>query len=478
MNGLARIAAFLAIVQPGVALGQRPVPSAGQESSQSEGTNPSALSPADWKPLAELGPGEASGAVDLWAKPGKPSGTTCEDTSRCTRDEDDLLLHVRLRGRIHADAIFVNQSARDRAIIGDLENAVGFRRARLGAQGTVGEQVRWVAEFDFAGGDIAFKDIYLAVEQLPLVRQVRVGHFSEPLSLEGEISSNGMTFIERSPVYALDPDRNWGVGIYTYTENERATLAMGAFRSGTGDNGNDIGDENDMAYTVRVTGLPWYDAASEGRKLMHIGAAFSQRFPKNDVVTFNQGPQSSLLQSGSDNTLTPFVPNISIPATQNQLYNVQWATVLGSLSFQAEWSATTIDQIGGGPVFLHGSYAYVSFFLTGEHREYDRKEGVFGLTRVRSPFLCLRGKHNVGNGPGAWELAGRFAYLNFSDSNIPLTANGLQQGDRLTETTLGVNWYLNDHARIMFNYSHAIPVDPNFGPSAGDGFFLRSEIFW
>src|SRR5215203_1299058 len=36
-----------------------------------------------------------------------------------------------LRGRIHTDAIFVNQSERNKETIGDLENATGFRRARL-----------------------------------------------------------------------------------------------------------------------------------------------------------------------------------------------------------------------------------------------------------------------------------------------------------------------------------------------------------
>src|SRR5262245_29639697 len=59
---------------------------------------------------------------------------------------------IELRGRIHADAIGVAQSARDKAIIGDVPSATGFRRARLGAQGTIGEQIDWVAEFDFAGG--------------------------------------------------------------------------------------------------------------------------------------------------------------------------------------------------------------------------------------------------------------------------------------------------------------------------------------
>jgi phosphate-selective porin OprO/OprP len=416
---------------------------------------------------SEAGAGEAHGAK---AEP------TLTEVPFVEEKPDDKPV-FELRGRIEAEAIFASQSERNQAIIGNLQNAVGFRRARLGAQGTVGEQVRWVAEFDFAGGNIAFKDVYLAIDQLPVIREFRVGHFREPFSLEGATSSNYFTFEERSPVNALDPARNWGVGIFSYAENERLTFAAGAFRSGTNNAGNDIGDGNDMAYTTRLTCLPWYDAASGGAYLMHLGAAFSQRYPKDDVVTFRQGPRSSLLQF-ADDPLTPFVPDVTIPASQNQLYNLQWATVLGPLSFQAEWSATGVDQIGGGPVFLHGSYVFASFFLTGEHREYLTKQGTFGLTKVRSPFLCLKGKRLLAGGLGAWELTARFSYLNFSSANLPPAANGEPQGSRLAEGTLGVNWYLNDHARIMFNFDHAVPVIPDLGPSSASAYSIRSAIFW
>src|SRR5262245_18615347 len=43
-----------------------------------------------------------------------------------------------LRGRIQVDAVMAAQSAASQAQIGDLQNGYGFRRARLGAQGTVG----------------------------------------------------------------------------------------------------------------------------------------------------------------------------------------------------------------------------------------------------------------------------------------------------------------------------------------------------
>lgn len=387
---------------------------------------------------------------------------------------DPNKLTFQLRGRIEADAIFPHQSARDKLIIGDLQDAVGFRRARLGAEGKVGEQVHWIAEFDFAGGIVGFRDVYVAVDKLPIVGEVRIGNFREPFSLEGQTSSNYFTFMERSTSNALDPARHWGVGIFNYLPNERATFAAGAFRSGSNSSGDDVSDSNDMAFTFHLTGLPWYDAED---RLMHLGGTFSQRFPLNHLVTFNQAAQNSLLQS-TDNPLIPFVPNLKIAATQYQLYNAEWALVLGPLSFQAEWNGAYVDQIGGSPVFLHGSYGFISWFLTGEHRAYDAKAGAFDMINVHRPFICLNGDYSRPRGWGAWELTARFAYLNFDDQSLPLSPSGLRVGNRLATTTFGINWYLNNRTRLMFNYTHAVPVDPNFGPSTADAFFARCAIFW
>ncbi len=355
-----------------------------------------------------------------------------------------------------------------------MDNAVGFRRARLGAEGEVGANVYWQAEFDFAGGNIAFKNVFIGLKDIPVVRRLQVGHMCEPFSLEGAQSSNNLPFVERSAVYELDPQRNWGVLALSYTDNEKATCQFGVFRSGTSNNtGDDISNLNDMAYDLRLTALPWCSADSA--YLTHVGAAFSERFPANGEVVVGTGPQSSLLQF-TDAPAT-FIKQITIPASQYQLFNLQWATVLGPLSLQAEWDAMNVEQRGGPPVFLNGCYAFASYFLTGEHREYVTKDGTFGTTHVRRPFLSFRKKDPFGFGPGAWELTARFAYARFTNANIPLE-NGVQQGDNEAETTLGLNWYLNDNMRIMFNYIHDVPVSPNAGPSYANAFFLRTAIYW
>jgi phosphate-selective porin OprO/OprP len=400
-----------------------------------------------------------------------PVGLTPTDT----KDSKDP--SFKLRGRVEADSVSVTQSPKDKALFGDFQDAVGFRRLRLGAEGTAAEQTRWVAEIDFAGGNVAIKDAFVAVNQLPFLREIRVGHMAEPFSLEGQIRSVWFPFTERSPAFTLDPARNWGVGVFSFTEDRRWVIQAGMFKTGTDSTGTDVGDGNDLAGTGRLVWVPWYDDGDDSLHMLHVGGAASDRNAKDGVVSFNQGPQSSLLQSGSDNPRTPFVPSVSIPANHYQLYNLQSALVLGPLSFQADWNATRVEQIGGGPVTLSGWYVQASYFLTGEHRNYNRDVGTFWEPTVRRPFVCKEGS-GVGAGPGAWEVSARLSYLDFDSPNLPRGPNGQPVGTKTTTVTIALNWYLNDNVRVMVDWVHAIPDYPPFGSSTADIFTVRTAVFW
>ncbi len=98
--------------------------------------------------------------------------------------------------------------------------------------------------------------------------------------------------------------------------------------------------------------------------------------------------------------------------------------------------------------------------------------------KVASPFVCRRGTSWSVTGWGAWEIAARYSYANFDSPNIPLNSSGQVQASRETLLTFGLNWYLNEYFRFMFNYDHAIVVIPTFGSSDADGFNFRTAIFW
>lgn len=384
----------------------------------------------------------------------------------------------RLRGRIDTDLVLVNQSAANQAAFGNLQDVIGLRRARVGASGNLTPDLRYLAEIDMASSTVAIRDLFVGWGDVQDFGEFRIGHLREPFSLEGGTSANSYTFLERSPTNNLDPARNWGLGYFRCSPGEDSTLAVGVFHSGSGPTDSRGGLGDNSALTARWTHLPWY--ADHGQQMMHLGFALSSRIPDRDFVVINQQPQSPLLDLG-DSSASPFVPTIRIPARFQQLFNAQWALVNGSFSAQAEWYGSLIDQIGGQTVFYNGSYFNLSYFLTGEHRTYQKQNGVFGAVSVNQPLIRRFSSRQDGvweRGYGAWELTTQLGYLDFSDSDTPQGPLGLIPGIRLPQLTMGVNWYLADRLRIMFNYSHSVPDEPNTGSSSGNLFSSRLAMYW
>jgi phosphate-selective porin OprO/OprP len=129
-------------------------------------------------------------------------------------------------------------------------------------------------------------------------------------------------------------------------------------------------------------------------------------------------------------------------------------------------------------VFFHGFHADCGYFLTGEHRRYQNTSGVFGPVQVNRPLIRCDANQDRPLGWGAWEVTARFAYLDFVDADTPRSPSGQRVGLLLPESTFGVNWYLVDHARLMFNYSCALPEEPNTGTSVANVFSLRLGVYW
>jgi phosphate-selective porin OprO/OprP len=283
--------------------------------------------------------------------------------------------------------------------------------------------------------------------------------------------------MERSSLNQYDPAQDWGLAAFWSGEDGRATAALGAFRTNTASDGTSTGNGNNWAITGRATGLPVYEDSGTFR-LVHLGAAVSFRQPPNDVVTFNNKPQSNLL-SLDDNAGSPILPTIKVPAKSQQIYNLQSAAVYDSFSVQAEWFGTTVQQPGAGLVFFHGFYVYGSLFLTGEHRGYDRKGGDFDRVSVLRPLV--KTPEAGASGYGAVELTARFAVNNQTSSNLPPQAVGtfgMPDGIVLYDFTWGLNWYLNDYTRVMANYTISIPESRGSPALPVHVFGLRTAIYW
>jgi phosphate-selective porin OprO/OprP len=80
-----------------------------------------------------------------------------------------------------------------------------------------------------------------------------------------------------------------------------------------------------------------------------------------------------------------------------------------------------------------------------EHIPWNRQLGILGRVQPFENFFCLDTcDGTVGRGWGAWQIAARLSYANFNDDNI---FGGIGKS-----ATLALNWHLNSHARLQFNY--------------------------
>ncbi|MFW6132737.1 MAG: OprO/OprP family phosphate-selective porin [Planctomycetota bacterium] len=345
---------------------------------------------------------------------------------------NDGKVKIKFGGRLMYDVGWVSGTDMENALGTDLEDAAEVRRARLYAAGNLGKDLGFKLQFDFAGGDADLKDAYLQFKHVPFVGSVKVGHFKEPFSLEELTSSKYITFMERALPNTFAPGRNWGVMAMDAPLDERMTWAVGLFRDVDGyGHGEDDGAYN---LTARLTGLPIY--ADGGRRLVHLGAAYSLRHADDHSFgAFDAHPEQhwapDFVNSGSFSD-----------ADWQHRFGGEAAMVWGPFSAQGEVMAVNVDTDTGDDACLCGFYAYASYFLTGEHRPYKASAGSFGRVKPLRPF-------REDGGWGAWEIACRYSYVDVTDG-----VGEQNLGQRQAAATVGLNWYLNNNVRIMWNYLH------------------------
>ncbi len=341
-------------------------------------------------------------------------------------DSTDHTFRVKIGGRMQNDWAFITEDQDIKDSFGSLANGTEFRRARLYLSGLLYDQIEFKFQYDFAEGDVDFKDVYMGLTDLPVVGGLRIGHFKEPFSLEKLTSSNYITFMERGLPSALFPSRSTGFMLHNHALNQRVTWAVGAFKGS--DNFGDRTSDGEFNFTGRLTALPWYQ--DNGRYLVHLGLAYSYRNPNDNQVRFRARPEVHLAPR--------FVDTSTLTADNLQMVGLEGAIVYGPASLQGEYTHATVDTAGGNPQ-LGGFYVYGSYFLTGENRNYKSSKGAFERIRPARNF-----HYGSWTAPGAWEIAARYSHIDLNDQG--------SAGGRLDDLTLGLNWYLNPNTRIMANY--------------------------
>jgi len=378
----------------------------------------------------------------------------------------------RVGGLAHFDtAMMTSQDSDIDVIFGNLKNYFEARRLRLFVAGEGYGVYDYKLEVDFAAGDDYFdrgsrfqpaddlaeiKDAYVGIHEIPWFGYVRAGHFYEVTSLEQQTHDNYTTFMERAlPLLAFHPRRQFGIATYNYTDDEQFTVSGGAFLPDINEEHKELFDD-ELAIDLcgRGTWNPWYTA--EGRGVLHVGGGYNF-VDARGRHTFRVNPEIHRVVNidGIDagevavlNTGPLFIDSYSI-------YSFESALVYGPFSLQSEIFLGDIQgEAGQADSDLYGAYVMGSYFLTGENRPYNRQRAKFGRVVPFTNFFIVRtADGSIQSGWGAWELAARWSWV---EAREDIDVGGVvQTAGSLNDITLGVNWYLNPNARVMFNYIHS-----------------------
>lgn len=378
----------------------------------------------------------------------------------------------RWRGRIFVDGISYDDDDDVTDFFGvDRENEFGFDTARLGVQGDIYENITYVLEVEFEGTETDFKDVYIQMHSMPGVGHLRAGHFKEPIGLEELTSSRFDTFMEQSyATLTFAPSRNYGVMIFNHLDAcEDATWFLGTFRHESDDSPSGIAtqrdDRNDWSLSSRFAWLPYYDEPSDGRYLVHMGASYSYRNAA-EAAAFETGAYV-----GNQDPIG--VGALAENDTWNQV-GAEFAVVWGAISFQSEYFHAFVTS---GEEYK-GAYAQVSYFLTGEHRGYEKEAKAFYRVQPFEPMFWIDTWNGCCCGLGAWELTAGYSFVDLEDGED--IAAGDQERAFVDGFIVGVNWYLNPYSRIMFNYNLESTDFVNGGTPDGDAniFGVRWAVDW
>lgn len=398
----------------------------------------------------------------------------------------DFAIHI--GGRMNFDTVFWDQDAflKDPGQVGTLDDGMFFRRARINIDGRFWEVFEFDTIFNLEQVNeniVNLDDFWVGITKLPVIGNVRIGHHKTLQGLESLSSSRVLTFMERSALF----DAFWvefQPGVVAFNnigDNDRATWGLQAGRvENFGGTGADFGD-GEYVYTGRLTALPVY--TNEGRCLVHVGGSAQWRKAErlgpdssgDPVVRFRARPEmrdavgnfGSGTLPGNNNR---WVDTGNIEGDAVMTYGAEFLAIMGPLSLQAEATLANVrnaELVGSATdeVTFSGYYVTLSYFLTGENRAYDKRLGRLAsnyVTRIHSPFWFVRDEDgNLSRGCGAWEVAARYSYVDLNDDVIA--------GGKLSQWTVGLNWYLCPNMKMQFQYLNTHRFDVGSSPASNFG---------
>jgi len=211
-------------------------------------------------------------------------------------------------------------------------------------------------------------------------------------------------------LYPFFTSRNVGLSLSNTAFRKRMTYTTGWFNDWWV-HAKDF-DTAGNHFASRVTGL--VSINEDGSRYLHLGA--SARYAGADLgaIRLRGKPES--------NVTSNYVDTGNIPASNQKEFGLEALWARDGYSVLTEYVRSYVNATQIANPSFYGFYVTGSWFITGEHRPYDRNVGFARRPIPRSRF-------------GAVELAARYSHLDVDDKSV--------HGGIMDKGLLDVNWFLN-----------------------------------
>jgi phosphate-selective porin OprO/OprP len=327
---------------------------------------------------------------------------------------------------IFLDRNYYSQDDASISQVGDLtEFETGEVRAfRVGVAGAIKFEKPWA--YTIAGATRAFDQgfdtttdetfSFLDVRlDIPVIGGtiLSLGKMKENISQERMMSMVHIGFMERAAYQdAFLPSRNVGAVLRNAAFDDRISWSVGAFNDwfDTDESFND----SSMQYIGRITGIPYLN--EDKNELIHLGLGVRYSDMETGFGQFKTKPEN-------------FFSNLFVDTDVIHADGVTWLSLeaswlRGPIWVNSEFLQVNVNSESAGDPTFHGYHVSAVWTLTGEHRPYDKKRGLF-----KNPIPA---KSVTEGGIGLWSFGARYSYVDATD--------GLVEGGEMSKYTFGLRW--------------------------------------
>ena len=382
--------------------------------------------------------------------------------SICTADGYNC---IGITGRLHFDVGGYSYSPNSAATTPRiLQGGVNARRARIGLVGTLARDWDFGLIVDGGGaqdGSVTLHNAYLSYKGFKNTR-IEGGYMKVPYSLEYYTSSNNITFIERASPVVVATDLAAG--------NARATFGAHTYDkwwwAGAYVTGPKVGADHTQRIPWGATGRLALAPVNTSAGAFMFGGGIQYLGDTGGPAGVNQLRYRDRIEIRIDPT------RLIDTGTLNNVRNAlvlsgEAAVTFDSFHAQGEYFDYSISRHIEPDLRFKGGYIQAGYILTGEQRKYSASSATLSGVKPKNPFFW-----DAAGGIGAWEIAARYSYLDLNDKAV--------FGGKQENITVGLNWYVNNNMRMMFNWIHGTVQKTNLaGADRGakyDAFAMRTQF--